>query len=65
MELGSDVERLVGLSVELKKVAERAGRRDVAAKADQILALLTEGEDAAGRTGHDNVVIRLLDGLGF
>jgi hypothetical protein len=55
-------DRLMALAAELRKDALAAGRADVAAKADQAILLLA-GEPATGDRG--NIVLRVLDGLGF
>ena len=55
-------DRLIALAAELRKEALAAGRTDVAAKADQAILLLA-GESATGDKG--NIVVRILDGLGF
>ena len=56
------LDRLMALAAALRKEALAAGRSDVAAKADQAILLLA-GEPVA--EGKGNVVVRILDGLGF
>jgi hypothetical protein len=63
---------LLASAVHLKQTAVRAGRSDVAAKADEAIALLAsadnpiDGKDQP-REGNNvgNAVLRILDGLGF
>jgi hypothetical protein len=55
---------MLALAEELRETAVAAGRSDVAEKAEQAAALLRVGTPPEGKdTG--NVVIRILDGLGF
>ena len=62
---------LLMLARELRDAAVNADRPDVAARAEEAIALLTGTPDApaerAAATGGDkgNTVIRILDGLGF
>ena len=62
---------LLMLARELRDAAVIAGRADVAAKAEEAIALITGPDDPAGTTepaqGTDksNTVVRILDGLGF
>ena len=63
---------LLASAVQLKRAAVRAGRLDVAAKADEVIALLgnaaspVDGEDnKQGRSDVRNEVLKILDGLGF
>jgi hypothetical protein len=65
---------LLASAVQLRQAALHAGRLDVVAKADEIIALLATGadDDPTGREGQQqgrddarNAVLRLLDGLGF
>jgi hypothetical protein len=63
---------LLASAMHLKQAAVRAGRPDVAAKADEAIALLTsadnpiDGEDQPDkRNDVGNAVLRILDGLGF
>jgi hypothetical protein len=65
---------LLASAVQLRQAALHAGRLDVVAKADEIIALLATGadDDPIGREGEQqgrddarNAVLRLLDGLGF
>jgi len=56
------------LARDLRDAAVNAERPDVAAKAEEAIALLTgPGDAAAGREGGGgaNTVVRILDGLGF
>jgi hypothetical protein len=57
-------EQLLLIAVHLKEAATRAGRLDVAAKADEAIALLADGatEEPADKA---STVLRILDGLGF
>ena len=56
------------LARELRDAAVTAGRPDVAARAEEAIALIT-GTTDSGDPAHDgdkgNTVIRILDGLGF
>jgi hypothetical protein len=63
---------LLASAVHLKQAAVRAGRFDVAAKADEAIALLAgadnpvDGEDQREkRNDVGNAVLKILDGLGF
>lgn len=57
---------LRALAAALKRAAVRAGRPDVAAKTDEILALLKDpGEQKPVRGDAGNTVVKILDGLGF
>ena len=63
---------LLASAVHLKQAAVRAGRLDVAAKADEAVALLAhagrpvDGEDQPQkRSDVGNAVLKVLDGLGF
>ena len=59
---------LIGLSVRLRDAAVRAGRLDVAAKADEVIALLDDadrGDREPGRDDKANAVLKFFDGLGF
>jgi hypothetical protein len=56
---------LLALAVELKQAGIRAGRPDVAAKADEIIALLPDAGKPTGGTDAGNAVLKFLDGLGF
>ena len=73
-----DLAELLALAVEMKKVAVRADRPAIAAKADEVIALVrdasdpvdrgdgkTSGEAKTSRDEKANAVIRLLDGLGL
>ncbi|AGZ42986.1 hypothetical protein [Actinoplanes friuliensis] len=57
---------LLRLAAELRKAAADAGRSDVVAKVDEVIALLAgdrvAGEGSAPKT---NAIIKLLDGLGL
>jgi hypothetical protein len=59
-------ERLLTLAKHLRDEAGRAGRDDVVAKVDDVILLLA-GTEAAPREGESksNIVLRILDGLGF
>ena len=62
---------LLMLARELRDAAVRAGRTDVAARADEAIALITTtnrpaGTEKVARDGDKaNVVVRVLDGLGL
>jgi hypothetical protein len=63
---------LMAAAVHLQQAAVRAGRRDVAAKADEVLALLaTAGNPIDGdeqRQQSDdagNAILKIMDGLGL
>ena len=61
---------LLMLARELRDAAVIAGRADVAAKAEEAIALITGPDDPAGTeptqgTDKSNTVVRILDGLGF
>ena len=62
---------LMMLARELRDAAVKADRPDVAAKAEEAIALMTSAQDTAAdrgaATGGDqgSTVIRILDGLGF
>ncbi len=55
---------MLALAERLRETALAAGRADVAAKAAEAAALLRVAERAGGEDS-GNVVIRILDGLGF
>jgi hypothetical protein len=60
---------LLALAQKLQDVAVSAGRPDVAAKAEEVIALVRPGVDADGdkrdRDKASNTLVRILDGLGF
>jgi hypothetical protein len=61
-------QQLLTLALALREAATRARRPDVGAKADEIVALLGPVDDAASgqeRSDKGNVIVRILDGLGF
>ena len=68
---GSATARLLDLAAQLRDAATQADRFDVAAKAAEAMALLTDADtparDADQAQGRDtgNAVLRMLDGLGF
>jgi hypothetical protein len=69
---GSQAARLVALAVQLRESATQAGRLDVAAKADEAIALLGDADTPTrdvdqeqGRRDTGNAILRTLDGLGF
>src|SRR5688572_16597944 len=69
---GSSAAHLLALAVQLKQAAVSAGRLDVAAKADEVIALLPIAEDPIDgteqpqeRSDAGNTVLKILDGLGF
>jgi hypothetical protein len=65
VEVGSTY--LLASAVQLRQAALDAGRHDVVAKADEIIALLAsdaEGQQQ-GRDDARNAVLRILDRLGF
>jgi hypothetical protein len=55
---------MLALAERLRETALAAGRTDVAEKAAEAAALLRVAERPDGKDG-GNVVIRILDGLGF
>ncbi|MGK5682522.1 hypothetical protein [Actinoplanes sp. URMC 104] len=57
-------EKLLVLAKRLRDEAARAGRTDVVAKVDDAILLLA-GERADENGSTSNVVLRILDGLGF
>ena len=57
-------ERLLALARQLREAAAGAGRADVVAKVDDVILLLAGTEPQAGES-KSNVVLRILDGLGF
>lgn len=57
---------LLTIAKQFRDAASQAGRPDVVAKIDEAIILLAGKDDAAGKTGdRTNVVMRILDGLGF
>jgi hypothetical protein len=58
---------LLKLARQLREAAAEAGRADVVAKVDEAIVLIAGAEAEAGQAGTDrgNLVIRILDGLGF
>jgi hypothetical protein len=56
---------LLALAEKLRDVAAEAGRQDVAAKAEEAAALISRPAGGKQETDKANVVIRILDGLGF
>jgi len=68
---GSSTTELEAIAARLREAAIEAGRLDVAAKADEAIALLTNAgsplPDGQEPARHDtgNAVLRTLDGLGF
>nr|WP_221377360.1 hypothetical protein [Actinoplanes polyasparticus] len=57
-------QRLLTLARQLREAAADAGRADVVAKVDDVILLLAGTEPQAGES-KSNVVLRILDGLGF
>ncbi|WP_250035028.1 hypothetical protein [Paractinoplanes maris] len=62
--MDADQQRLLTLAKQLRDAAEAAGRADVVAQVDDVILLLAHAEPPAGET-KTNVVLRILDGLGF
>ena len=69
---GSAAARLLDLAAQLRDAATQADRLDVAAKADEAMALLANADTptrdvdrAQGQRDTGNAVLRMLDGLGF
>jgi hypothetical protein len=59
-------EELLLIAVHLKEAATRAGRLDVAAKADEAIILIAgAGADTDEPADRGNTVLRILNGLGF
>lgn len=54
---------LLALARQLREAATKAGRVDVVAKVDEVVALLDVDAPPRGRGG--DTVTRILDGLGF
>jgi hypothetical protein len=67
----SSTSQLAAMAARLRDAATRAGRLDVAAKADEALTLLAGAETPKGddpeqrRRDTGNAILRTLDGLGF
>lgn len=57
-------EKVLTLALALRDAANRAGRRDVAAKAEEAIALLA-GVEREQTTDRGNAIVKFLDGLGF
>jgi hypothetical protein len=55
---------MLALADQLRETAVAAGRADVAAKAEQAAALLRVSDPTDGKDS-GNIVIRIMDGLGF
>jgi hypothetical protein len=71
-DVGQEAAQLLTVARQLREAATRAGRLDVAAKADEAIVLIAGATDAADsdehkseRDGESNTVLRILDGLGF
>jgi hypothetical protein len=70
-DVRQDAARLLPLARQLREAATRAGRLDVVAKADEVIALVVANDpvdDDDQKPGHDdksNTVLKILDGLGF
>jgi hypothetical protein len=66
---GPDSRALLGIGKQFREAAADAGRPDVVAKIDEAIILLAGADDGAGTAGGSadraNVVLRILDGLGF
>lgn len=56
---------LLALAEKLRDVAAEAGRQDVATKAREAMALVDRPATGQPESDKANVVIRILDGLGF
>ena len=56
---------LLALAEKLRDVAAEAGRPDVAAKAEEAMTLVSRPAGSNQESDKANVVIRILDGLGF
>jgi hypothetical protein len=68
----SDSADVLTVARQLREAAIRAGRLDVAAKADEAILLIAGANDSADsdeqkstRDGKSNTVLKILDGLGF
>jgi hypothetical protein len=61
----SSTTRLAALAVQLREAATRAGRLDVAEKADEAVALLADADTPTRDRDTGNAILRTLDGLGF
>ena len=63
---GHEADRaLLTLAKQFRDAATAAGRADVVAKIDEAILLLAEPEEIPGPRDRANVVLRILDGLGF
>lgn len=63
-----DNRAILAIAKQFRDAASDAGRPDVVAKIDEAIILLAGTERAAGKAGgtdRTNVVLRILDGLGF
>ena len=60
----NDSAQLLTLAAQLREAAGHAGRPDVVAKVDDVILLLSDTEPTTGES-KGNVVLRILDGLGF
>jgi hypothetical protein len=66
-DLEQETTQLLAAALQLRSVATRVGRLDVAAKADEAVVLIAGADDAhkSQRDGKINAVLKILDGLGF
>jgi hypothetical protein len=71
-DVGPEAAQLLTVARQLREAATRAGRLDVAAKADEAIVLIAGTNDSADgneqksdRDGKSNTVLKILDGLGF
>lgn len=64
-----DSRALLAIGKQFREAASSAGRPDVVAKIDEVIILIVGADHVAGKgDGSDektNVVLRILDGLGF
>ena len=63
--MNADQERLLGMAKQLRRAAADAGRQDVVAKVDDAILLLAGSPPPRSEDEKTNVVLRILDGLGF
>jgi hypothetical protein len=72
VEESSTAAYLLASAVHLQQAAVRAGRPDVAARADEVIALLADADNPIdgkdqprARNDAGNAILKILDGLGF
>ncbi|MBU2669150.1 hypothetical protein KOI35_37120 [Actinoplanes bogorensis] len=60
----TDSAQLLSMAAQLRDAAAQANRPDVVAKVDDVILLLADAQPATEES-KGNVVLRILDGLGF